>query len=267
MDKENNQIVLIFVISAAIIIVLAIIVMLFLVIYQKRIVTQEHQLQKIENERQQLLLKATIEGQERERKRLAKDLHDGIGSLLSGLSLNLKFQKRKENPNSEQFAFLNEACKLVEESIENVRNVSHNLMPSTLEDFGLVSAMQECIAAIKKNRNIEIQIKAPKAKLEIPNTTALGLLRIFQELIQNTIKHANASKINTELALTNNCITLTYRDNGTGFNPKTKASKGIGIKNIQSRTQALNGIFNIDHISYTGFIAFIEIPLNSKEDK
>lgn len=264
MGEENNQIVLIFVISAAFVVLLAVLLILFVVIYNKRIVTQENRLQKLENERQQLLLKATIEGQERERSRLAKDLHDSIGALLSGLSLNLKFQKSKEDTNSKQFAFLEDACQLVQEGIENVRKVSHNLLPSTLEDFGLISAMEESVAFVNQYENLQIMIKCEHPKMALSNTIALGLLRVFQELIQNTIKHAEATKVNAIISCEADDIVLTYNDNGVGFNGHLKDSKGIGMKNIQSRIQALDGIFDIDYTAPKGFNARIKVPLKTE---
>ncbi|OUR98132.1 hypothetical protein A9Q86_13815 [Flavobacteriales bacterium 33_180_T64] len=263
MGEETNQIVLIFILSTIFVVFLAVVLILFLVIYQKRIVTQEHRLQKLENERQQSLLKATIEGQERERKRLAKDLHDGIGSLLSGLNLNLKFLKNKENPNSEQFTFLSEASKLVDEGIENVRTVSHNLMPATLENFGLISAMEESIKSFNRIQELDVDIATVHTPFKIPNTIALGLLRVFQELLQNTIKHANASMIRVTLTYVTDFIILDYRDNGNGFNEHN--SEGIGIKNMQSRIQALDGIFYMNSKSKAGFIVNIEVPLKPKE--
>jgi signal transduction histidine kinase len=267
MGEENSQIVLIFIVSAAIVVLIATSLILFLLIYQKRIVTQENRLQKLKNERQQLLLKATIEGQERERQRLAKDLHDGIGSLLSGLSLNLKFQKSRETANSEQAKFLTEACELVDEGIVNVRAVSHNLMPATLEKFGLRSAMKECIQPITQTGELGIEINTINEPYTIPKDIALGLLRIFQELLQNMIKHSGASEIAVELVYNSDGIKLHYTDNGKGFDFDKADSEGIGIKNMESRVQALEGSFHINKTNQSGFEAEIEVPLVSNENE
>lgn len=267
MGEENSQIVLIFIISGAFVLLLAVLLILFLVIYQKRIVTQENRLHKLENERQQVMLKATIEGQERERQRLAKDLHDGIGSLLSGLSLNLKFQKKLEDPDSKQASFLAEACELVDEGIVNVRAVSHNLMPATLEKFGLLPAMKECVQPVKQNGELKIEIRTVNAPFAIPKDIALGLLRIFQELLQNTIKHAGASEVVVEVAYNSDGISLHYTDNGKGFALNKTNYDGIGIKNMESRVQALEGAFHINKTNQSGFEAEIKVPLASNENE
>lgn len=266
MRQEENQIILIFITSAAFVVLLAVLLVLFLVVYQKRIVTQENRLQKLENEKQQALLKATIEGQERERKRLAKDLHDGIGSLLSGLSFNLKFQKNVKNENQEYSSFLKEACKLVDEGIENVRAVSHNLLPSTLENFGLVSAMKECIIPLTQTSRIKTNIQIPVELPPLPMEISLGILRVFQELIQNTLKHANATQIDIQLIYNSDTITLEYVDNGKGFHMDDIDIYGIGIKNMQSRIQALYGTFSIDSRAKKGFRAYLEVPIILKEN-
>ena len=268
MGEENSQIVLIFVISAAFVVLLAILLILFLVIYQKRIVSQENKLQKLQNERQLVLLEATIKGQERERERLAKDLHDGIGSLLTGLNLHLKFQKNKEIPNSDMANFLIEACNIVEDGIENVRTVSHNLMPSTLERFGLITAMKECVESINKESGLSIKINTINEPLDTLKEIDLGLLRVFQELIQNTIKHANASIAQVTIEYFTDFIRLNYKDNGQGINfdkiSEIGNRNGIGIKNMQSRIQALKGEFSISRRNKNGFEVQIEVPVKSK---
>jgi len=267
MGEENSQIVLIFILSAAFVVFLAILLVLFLVIYQKRIVTQENKLQKLQNERQQVLLKATIEGQERERERLAKDLHDGIGSLLSGLNLHLKFQKNRQDPDSEQAIFFSEVCKLVDEGIENVRTVSHNLLPATLDSFGLLTAMKECIDPINKTSEIVFQINTINEPYHLSKEIELGLLRVFQELIQNTLKHSKATKVDIELEYKPNLIQLHYTDNGQGFDINDVDVNGIGIKNMHSRIQALNGKFTINKTIKTGFEVKIEVPVEPKMNK
>lgn len=264
MGKENEQIILIFILSAVFVVLLAILLILFLVIYQKRIVMQEHRLQQLENEKQQVLLKATIEGQERERERLAKDLHDSIGSLLSGLSLNLKFQKSQVDPISEQAKFLVEACEMLDDGIEKVRAVSHNLMPTTLDNFGLIAAIKECIAPINKTTPLVVDIDIIHESFRMSKEIETGLLRVFQELIQNTIKHAKASKVKVIVEFNQALFRMSYNDNGIGIDPKTISRSGIGLKNMQSRIQALDGLIKVEDTNKLGFMAIIEIPLASK---
>jgi len=224
-------------------------------------------LQKLENERQRVLLKATIEGQERERQRLAKDLHDGIGSLLSGLSMNMKFQRGKEDPNSEQGHFLSEACDMLDEGIENVRTVSHNLMPATLEKLGLVAALKEAIGHVNQTDNLKIDLRTVNAPFSVPKDISLGLLRIFQELLQNTIKHAGASEIQVTVEYHDDHIRLHYTDNGKGLDSSGEKLDGIGIKNMESRIQAMEGTFQLNRTNPKGFEAEIEVPLVSKEEE
>lgn len=267
MGEESKDIVLIFLVSGGIVVLLAIILILFLLIYQKRIVTQENRLQRLENERQKVLLKATIEGQERERQRLAKDLHDGIGSLLSGLSMNMKFQKGKEDPNSEQGRFLREACDMLEDGIKNVRAVSHNLMPATLEKLGLVAAMKEAIERINQTDNLKIDLQTVHEPFGLPKNISLGLLRVFQELLQNTLKHSGASEIKISVDYQSDYIKMLYTDNGKGMGVAAMKSRGIGMKNMESRIQALEGTFKINKRIRNGFEAKIKVPILFKESE
>jgi two-component system NarL family sensor kinase len=261
MGQEQSDIILIFVSSAIIIAVLAVLVTLFVVIYQKRIVAQDMKLQKFENDFQQELLQATIEGQERERRRLAKDLHDSIGSLLTGLRLNLKYQQRQAEPSSAQMGFLSEACGMLDEGIVEVRRVSHNLMPITLESFGLLQAVEEWIEPLQQADHFSIEMKTIGTPVRPQLPVELGLLRVLQELLQNTIRHAKASKAKIEIEFAADSICLKYFDNGIGMD-NNKQPSGIGIKNMQSRISALNGTIQFDDPETTGFCAQISVPTN-----
>ena len=266
MGEENNQIVLIFVFSAVFVVLLAVLLVLFVVIYQKRLVHQEIKLQKLQNERQKVLLKASIEGQERERERLAKDLHDGIGSLLSGLSLHLKFQKSQEDVGTQRAMFLEEACKMVDEGIANIRTVSHNLLPPTLEKFGLISAIKESIEPLNNGPNFKVNLQTNiPTKSTVAKDISLGILRIFQELIQNTIKHSNATQVDILLMSEEDKIKMHYKDNGQGMDTHLEEDvDGIGLKNIRSRIEALEGNYDFKSSSGSGFTLELLIPNYSK---
>lgn len=262
MDTQNEQIIVVFVASAIFVLLLAILVILFLVIYQKRLVTQQNKMQKLENERQQQMLKATIEGQERERRRLAKDLHDGIGSLLSGLSLNLKHQNSSKNTTEAQREFLTEACEMLDNGIADVRRISHDLMPITLNRLGLAAAIREHIEPYQKNRSLHIELIAPRSELRFSNDLESGLFRVFQELLQNTVKHSQANSVNVLLGFESQNVTLDYTDNGVGFDRSISA--GLGLTGIESRIQSLNGTVKIDSAVNQGIQVKIVVPVQHK---
>lgn len=257
MGIEESRVVLIFVVSAAIIVVLAVLVALFVVVYQKRIVAQDIRLKKLESAYQQELLQATIEGQERERRRLAKDLHDGIGSLLWGLKLNLKSQQGKggEDPN-----VLDEVFTMLDEGIVDVRRVSHNLLPHTLENFGLIQALDEWIEPFQKpgGFSIRLQVEGSVERLEV--AVELGLFRVVQELLQNTIRHAKAKEALLSFTFKPTNIKLHYTDNGIGL-AAGKKPHGIGIKNMQSRVLALEGTIRFGEEGNPGFSVNIDVPI------
>ncbi len=260
MGTQESDIILIFISSALITVILAALVVVFVVVYQKKNVAQKLQLQELENSRQRQMLQATIEGQERERKRLAKELHDGIGSLLSGLKLNLSYQQGNAGISKDQASFLAEACEMIQESITAVRTASHNLLPATLESFGLVQALQECIEPLQKPPSFFIHLSITGEPLRFSSEAELGLLRVVKELLQNTIRHAGATRVNIDLRFVSEHIRLLYADNGSGFSLEMN-QPGLGIKNIYSRIEALQGEIEFSDQSVQGFSASIQIPL------
>ena len=261
MGTQDTDIILIFISSALITVTLASLVAIFVVTYQKRIAAQKLQMQQLENERNQQLLKATIEGQERERKRLAKDLHDGIGSLLSGLKLNLSFQVRNADTTPEQINFLKEARDMIEEGMITVRRISHNLLPATLENFGLTEALKECIEPLQKTGEINFTLTV-EGNRRLDHEAELGLLRVLQEMLSNTLKHAQASQVHIQMAFSKTALSITYQDNGIGMEA-TATEKGLGLKNIMSRLQALGGEITLSTTSDRGFFAEINLNLRS----
>lgn len=256
MGQEESDIILIFASSSAIIVVLAVLVALFVVIYQKRIMAQEARLQRLENDFQREMLQATIEGQERERKRLAKDLHDSIGSMLTGLRFNLKQQQGQSDNGAEQQKYLDEACTIIDDGIVEVRRVSHDLLPVTLESFGLLQAVKDTIDSLQ-SEEFEIAMTVSGTEYRLSPSIELGLLRVIQELLQNTIRHAQASKAEIVFEFSTANITLRYYDNGIGLN-SAEQTNGIGIKNMQSRILALDG--KITFGNGKRFDAHIHIP-------
>ncbi|GAB5522900.1 MAG: hypothetical protein Roseis2KO_07720 [Roseivirga sp.] len=260
MGTQESDIILIFISSALITVILAAMVVVFVVVYQKKNVAQRLQLQELENTRQREMLQATIEGQERERKRLAKELHDGIGSLLSGLKLNLSHQQRSPNISQDQAAFLADACDMIQESITAVRSASHNMLPITLESFGLVQALKECIEPLQQPPSFSIHLGVSGEQIRLSPETELGILRVVQELLQNTIRHAQATEVGITLEFNTADIQLLYIDNGIGFSLDDR-QPGLGIKNIYSRIQALEGEIDFNHQPTNGFSVSIQIPL------
>lgn len=211
-----------------------------------------------------------IEGQEEERKRLARELHDGIGQMLTGLKLDSEQLKSLPFINEKQKKSFEEHQKLIDETIEATRTVSFNLMPSVLSDFGLPSAIRLLIERTAKSAGIKATFNDSTDNIDIPNKIENNLYRITQEALNNIVKHAKAQKVAINLSNEKSkIITLTIIDDGKGFDmKKIKKNKitGNGIGNLQTRVRLLNGTIRIESEINKGTSIFVKIPLKENSE-
>lgn len=208
---------------------------------------------------------ALIEGQEEERKRLARELHDGIGQMLTGLKLDSEQLKSLPFVNEKQRKSFEEHQKLIDETIEATRTVSFNLMPSVLTDFGLSSAIRLLLERTAKGAEFKASFNDLTENITIPNKIENNLYRITQETLNNIMKHAKARQVSITLSNEKSkYITLSVIDDGKGFDmKKTKKSRvgGNGLGNLQTRVRLLNGTIKIESEVGKGTSIFVKIPL------
>jgi len=229
----------------------------FVIIYQRKMIKNQVALRRLEDERQQELLKAVIETQESERKRLAEDLHDSVGQVLSAIKLKLhKLDKQSDGKNE----MLADTCKLTDECIQEIRNIIHNVLPPVLTDFGLIDALEALCNKMNSNTAIQVVFTKKLSPERFPSAIELTVYRIAQELFGNAVKHSDATSIHVELSKHGNALIMSFRDNGKGFN-LDDVTQGFGIKNLHSRVQLINGKIDIYSKPLSGTITTINIPL------
>ncbi|MBI4646967.1 MAG: sensor histidine kinase [Bacteroidia bacterium] len=242
-EKEIKRIQLILLSGA-----LCLLILLFLLIYSRHKHEQKVKMANALSEQHKLRFKEIIEAEEKERKRIAEDLHDSLGQILSTAKLNMSeledvivFKEQNDK------AVFQNAIVLVNESCQEVRNISHNIMPGALIKLGLIPAVKELVSKINKSKKLVVEFNAQCFTQRLDESTEIALYRIIQEIMNNIIKHAEAEKVNIEILKNNNAVTLIINDNGKGFDiSKIEKSSGIGWKNIFSRVSFLNGSINID---------------------
>ena len=227
--------------------------------YQKRILLKQQEIHEVDIQHKKELISTNIQSAETERIRIAKDIHDEIGSIFSTLSLTInQIDKNDLNTSSIQ-----SAKKLVQTGINSVRRISHAIVPFELELLGLQETLENYYETIESASGIKTEIVfTGDDKLLTPDIT-LNIYRILQELISNSLKYSSAKKINTSINLTlnDNLMTMSYSDDGIGINLSDKKNhKGIGFKNIESRVIFLNGDFEINTSYKNGFKCTILIP-------
>jgi len=207
-------------------------------------------------------LNSLLEGQEIERKRLAREIHDGIGPLLSALKLNLaNIEGDIENKNTDLEKKFQKSNKLIDEIADDLRSISHNLLPKVLSDFGLVESLEALSEKINASNSVSMTFMHTGLDQRLEDVFELGIYRIGQELISNTLKHGNARKITMQLIMRKDSLHLIYEDDGRGFDP-SMIKNGLGIMNIQNRVKALGGEINFDSHPGKGMTATIEFPFN-----
>ncbi len=210
--------------------------------------------------------RALFLGEEKERKRVAQDLHDGMGSLLSTLRLNAESLdlSNKKIGGKEAIVYQN-ILEMIDKACTELRNISHNMMPSSMEHFGLKITLESLIEKINSNGETNFTCQIFNLEEKIDSQIEINIYRIVLELVNNIIKHAKAKEASIQLILENNLLILMAEDDGIGFNYTNQKFSGIGLLNIKSRTEAMNGKINIDSKESKGTTIIIEIPIYPNE--
>ena len=232
-------------------------------LYAQRLRSERNDSQK-EQKIQQILatnrltrLNAMIQGQEIERTRIAKDLHDGLGGLLSSVKIHFLSVQRQIEALNKLIPF-DKASLMLDEACEEVRRIAHNMIPEALEQLGLQAAILDMTQTLEE-KGYEVHTQLLDFDDPLSDELGINLYRIIQELINNIIKYAEASKIIIQFSMDPETIYLTVEDNGKGFDPNAKYS-GIGLQNIKSRVDFLGGEIDIGSAPGEGTSIFISAP-------
>lgn len=202
---------------------------------------------------------AEISIQENERKRIANDLHDSIGPLLSSVKLQIN---SIDVHSAEDQRVIQNAGKYLDEIIGSMREISYNLFPNTLQRKGLAEATREFINNMNSRHRTSISLYM-KDEVSLPPEKEIHVFRILQEIIQNTLKHASAKNLQLGFGTENNELLILTRDDGTGFDIEKakKNADGFGLKSIESRVDILRGQLDVQTDASNGTSYFIKIPL------
>ena len=207
------------------------------------------------------VLNAIINTEENERRRFAKDLHDGLGPILSTIKMSLSSLTERISDNS-GIVILNNTNHLINEAINTIKDISNNLSPHVLSNFGLASAISAFTTKINQTKTIEIDFKSNMENQRFENDKEVVIYRAVCELINNAIRHSGASRIEIELNKHEKFITLQFNDNGRGFDISTLSkedSKGMGLSNIETRVKTVEGVFILESIPGKGTSALIKM--------
>jgi two-component system, NarL family, sensor kinase len=229
--------------------------------YSNKRKLQQQRITELEKEKQLTATEAVLKGEEQERTRLAKDLHDGLGGMLSGIKYNLNTMKGNLIMTPDNALAFERSVDMLDSSIQEMRRVAHNMMPEVLVKFGLNTALEEYCSDINKSGALKINYQSVGlANIAVEQTTAITVYRIIQELINNTIKHANATTALVQINKTAEALSVTVEDNGKGFDTDLlNQSRGIGWTNIQHRIDFLKGKLDVQSEKDKGTSVHIEI--------
>ncbi|RYD82593.1 MAG: tetratricopeptide repeat protein [Sphingobacteriales bacterium] len=232
--------------------------------YKQKQKLQQQRIAELETQQQLMAAEAVLKGEEQERTRLAKDLHDGLGGMLSGIKYsfnNMKGNMVMTETNQQAFE---RGMDMLDSSIQEMRRVAHNMMPEVLLKFGLDTALKDFCNDISKTGVMQISYQSLGMKDVQPSqTTAITIYRIVQELINNSLKHSGAVNAIVQLSYQNNHLSLTVEDDGKGFDTALlTAQSGIGWANIKSRIEFLKGQMDIQSQKNKGTSVHIEIDIS-----
>ncbi len=256
-------------IGSIIVLILAMFITSFVSYYQRRQAEQQLAIGQLEAEYRRKLMEATFSGQEEERRRLAGDLHDDIGTMLSVTKISLNHLERRLTDDAgigpAQMSMLVQKTRaMIDETMTNVRRISRNLVPTTLDRFGLVAAFEELIERTNDGE-LQLTLECPETLDTLTPTLELMLYRIAQELVNNALKHARAHEIQIKIVCTDEQVRLSVTDDGQGFDLDRvmyDQERGLGLRNIESRLSVLHGHVTFDVAPGRGSRIHVQVPLH-----
>lgn len=243
----------------------------FIIFHQRKVIRYQVKLQRMEQDQQKLLLNASIRLQEEERQRIAADLHDDAGPLLATARLYLN-ENLVNLDKTTQLQSIYNAKQIIDDTIQLIRNISHSLMPPTLKNFGLESAVNDLFQKISGSGSMNASSRFHDYRERLQAENELIIFRVIQELVNNILKHSSASFIHLTQNTSGNKFFIRLHHDGRGitqndFNKLNKSNVGLGLKNIQSRLKVLHGkIFFEKDMSQTYYKVTIEL-LKGEDNK
>ena len=255
--RKNNQLLLL----AGGLGISALLAALLFFIYNKNKQLNKQRIRVLKKEQETQRLKAIIEGEEKERKRFARELHDGLGAVLATVKMQISSIRHKF-PDVQSSNTYQKAEMLIDDACRTVREVSHDLMPHVLEQQGLIPAIDDMCQNLGNHHDIQFDFIPYGDEDKLSDVLKITIYRIVQELLKNITKHAEAQEVIVQLTIENDEIILIVEDDGKGFDP-SQTPKGIGIENIQSRAAYLNGTLDIDSVLDQGSTFTIQLPINA----
>lgn len=258
---SEYQVALLVAIGTVAMLLLAIAIILFVVFYQKKMIQEQLKVQQLEFTYQQKMMEAALESQENERRRVAGDLHDSIGGMLSTIRVGLTTLARQmSDPQS-----MEQPKQMLDDTINTVRSLSRDLMPSTLEKFGLVQAVKELCERFQAVSLLPVFFHEHGELKELGQKKELMVFRVAQELVNNAVKHSQATSIHVTIRVTDK-LEMIVEDNGIGFDKvslhnQANNGKGLGLFNIENRVRILSAKLEFDTQPGQGTKITMTMPL------
>ncbi len=230
--------------GTTVMLLMAFFIVVFVLYYQRKQSEQREKVQEMENAFQKKLLEVSVAATEAERRRMAQDLHDGVGALLSLTKLSLNtLHTRLSNDKDSQLS--QQVRDSLDETMAQVRRISRELVPTTLEHFGLPAALNEFVTKNGQTNNVRVTFGAEGDETQrLEPKIELMLYRITQELVNNAIKHSSGTSVHVQLALSPHPLELWVEDNGRGFDInkiRQEPHNGLGLDSIEARLRIING--------------------------
>ncbi|AHW60110.1 Histidine kinase-, DNA gyrase B-, and HSP90-like ATPase [Draconibacterium orientale] len=257
----NSEILLVYLIGTIGMLLLAGGLFFFFIAYQKRLLQKQLELNRVVQNQQEEIIKNTIQSQENERKRIARDLHDEVGAMLSVVKLTVgRIEKKAEGGKAKELA--TETKTYLDDVILQVRRISRSLLPPSLEKLGLYFALEELANWVNKSDQLAIECWKSGEQFRFDSKQELAVFRIVQELVNNAIKHAEASHILIDIRFAKQLVAVVVADDGKGFSPEEKMQTGLGLRNLESRSEMANAKFKMKSSPGKGTRAIIALQIN-----